>query len=303
MTCALVLTLWRMCQWDHLATIWTSSDPRLWLVCVLLLNLGLLAGGLALLVLIRGDGNELSGPRFLLNYAHVQSLSQLTPGQIGEAMLPYMHASGNVSPGTIAAGLLLQRIVAMFLVAVTAVCLAPSWISTGYIAAQIGGVIFGCIAIAYLIGHEGARARFNTIVGGRYGPILSGFYGSWMQMLRNNRWHRLLPHVCFMIFRFVFVVLTYFVVYISFGISIPLPALTGITAVTILATIVPISLNGLGVTEAIMMLSLQPHGISAEEVFSACVMGRSLWMLVLFSWSCLYWIIGWGDCRRSQSVG
>ena len=172
-SCAHIILLSRTCHWDRLAIIWTSGDPRLWLIAVGFTNLSLLAGGLALLVLIRPDGKKFSGPRFLLDYAHVQSLCQVTPGQIGEVMLPFMRGSATVPPGTIAAGLLLQRMVAVLVIAVAAVCFASPWITPGYVIVQFFVVILGCTAITYLIGHDGARARFNAVVGRRYGPILA----------------------------------------------------------------------------------------------------------------------------------
>jgi uncharacterized protein (TIRG00374 family) len=301
-TCALVFALCQICSWDRMANVWSSGDPRLWLACVVLLNLNLLAGGLALVVLIRGEGKKFSWPRFLLDYAHIQSLSQLTPGQMGEAMLPYLRGGATIPPGTIAAGLLLQRIVAMLIVAVTAVCFASSWISPGYVVAQIGVVVLGCIGITYLIHHDGARARFNATFGRRFGPILTGFYGSWMEMTQEKRLHRLLPHVLLMSFRFATMVVANYVAYLSFGISIPLTALAGIIAVTTLATVVPISLNGLGIVEAVMMLSLRQYGLSSEEVLSVCVMGRSLSMLTFLNWSLIFWMVGWSEYRSRQPV-
>ena len=222
--------------------------------------------------------------------------------EIGEAMLPFMHSSATVPPGTIAAGLLLQRIVAVLIVSVIAVSFASAWMTPGYIATQVGVVLLCCIAIAYLIGHDGARARFNTVVGRRYGPILNGFYASWVEMLQEKRFRRLLPHVLLMLFRFATVVLSYYVVYLSFGISIPFLALTGILAISTLATIVPISLNGLGIVEAILVMSLRRYAVDPAEVLSVCLMGRSLWMLVLLSWSMLFWMVRWCEPRASQTA-
>ena len=303
MTVTLAIMLCRICQWDRMASVWTSGDPRFWLIAAGFTNLSLLAGGLALLVLIRPDGRKFSGIRFLLDYAHVQSLCQVTPGQIGELMLPYMHGSATIPPGTIAAGLLLQRIVAVLIVAVTAVCFASSWLTPGYIIAQIGVVILGCIAMTALIGHVGARARFNAIVGQRYGPILKGFYGSWLEMTRENRMRRMLPHVSLMAFRFAMSVLGSYVIFLSLGVSVPLAPLTGILAIATLATAIPISLNGLGIVESVTVLSLRHYGPEAEEILSACVLGRSLIMLVLLSWSFLFWIVRWNEQRASQAAG
>ena len=299
-TGALVVALYRMCDWNHLSAIWTSGDPRLWLVYVVFLNLSLLAGGLALLVLIRGDGKKLPAARFLLDYAHVQSLSQITPGQMGEALLPYMHSSATIPPGTIAAGLLLQRIVAVLIVSVIAVSFASAWMTPSYIATQVGAVGLCCIAIASLIGHEGARARFNAFVGRRYGPILSGFFGSWVKMLQEKRLRRLLPHVFLMVFRFAAMVMANYVMFLSFGISIPVFVLTGTIAVAVLATIIPISFGGLGIVEGVMVLSLGHAGVSSEEVLSVCVMGRCLSIFSLLNWSFLFWVVGWSEFRSNQ---
>jgi uncharacterized protein (TIRG00374 family) len=302
-TCALVFALCQMCRWDRMANVWTSGDPRLWLVSVIFLNLCLLAGGVALLVLIRPNGRKFSGIRFLLDYAHVQFLCQVTPGQIGELMLPYMHGSATIPPGTTAAGLLLQRIVAMLIVAVTAVCFASSRISSEYVIAQSGFVILGCIAMTSLISHGGARARFNAIVGHRYGPILNGFYGSWLEMTRENRMRRMLPHVSLMALRFAMSVLGSYFIFLSLGVSVPLAALTGVLAIATLATAIPISLNGLGIVESVTVLSLRHYGPEAEEILSACVLGRGLMMLVLLSWSFLFWIVRWNEQRASQAAG
>ena len=299
-TGALVVVLYRMCDWNHLSAIWTSGDPRLWLVCVVFLNLSLLAGGLALLVLIRGDGKKLPAARFLLDYAHVQSLSQITPGQMGEALLPYMHSSATIPPGTIAAGLLLQRMVAMLIVAINAVCFGSSWMTTGHVAAPIGLMVLGFITITSLIGHEGARARFNAVVGRRYGPILNGFFGSWVKMLQEKRLRCLLPHVFLMVCRFAAMVMANYVMFLSFGISIPVFVLTGTIAVTVLATIIPISFGGLGIVEGVMVLSLEHAGISSEEVLSVCMMGRCLSIFSLLNWSFLFWVVGWSEFRSNQ---
>ena len=302
-TCALVLVLCRMCQWDRLATVWSSGDPRLWVIGVVLLNLSLLAGAFALLVLVRIGGQGFRWPRFVLDYAHVQSLCQVTPGQIGEALLPFMHGSAAVPSGAIAAGLLLQRMVAVLIVSVTAVCFASSWTGLGNVIAYVVAGIIGCTTIAYLISHDGARAAFNRVIGRRCGPILSGFYCSWLQMVREDRMRRLLPHVSLMIFRFAATVLSSYFVFLSFEIAVPIFELTGILAIATLATVVPISLNGLGIVEAVIVLALRPYGLRSEEILSACVTGRGLSLLVLLGWSLLFWMVRWSEHRTGRPRG
>ena len=300
MTCGLIVLLCYMCRWDRLAMVWSVGDRGLWLVTIVLLNLSLLAGALALYLLVRDGNSEILWTHFVLDYAHVQAICQVTPGQLGEALLPYMNRSTTAQPGTIVAGLVMQRIVAVLVVSLAAVVFCSSWMRPDALIAFTGGGVLFCVVVACLIGHTGIRAAANHFIGKRCGPVLNGFYSAWQKIVHENRTRRLLPHALLMILRYGATVTASYVVFRSFDISVPYFALTGVLAVATLATLIPISLSGLGVVEAVTVLSLRSYGVNSEEILAACLVGRGLTLIVLLNWSLVFWTVRWTSHRSTQ---
>lgn len=265
--------------------------------------LGGVAGAAALLALFDLRNHWPWRGRFALDYLYVQALCQLTPAQMGEAALPYIASRGRFSTGEVAAALVIQRLVALLIVVVAALTGAGRWAPAGYLWGAALAVVGAGVVLMALISNARVRARINETIGRRFGPILAGFYEAWRSMLRD-RPGRLVLHVVFMVLRYAITIGGSYAVLAAFGIQVPFAELAALTAVAVLASLAPLTINGVGITEGIFVLALAGYGYSSEKVLVACLAGRLMTALVMAACAALYlaleWCIGRGGPARGS---
>jgi uncharacterized membrane protein YbhN (UPF0104 family) len=81
----------------------------------------------------------------------------------------------------------------------------------------------------------------------------------------------------------------------AFGVVVPFWDLAALMACTTLAVLIPISFNGLGVTEGIFVAALAAYGNGTEQVLTACLAGRLLSLVTLLAGSAAFWFLRWQD--------
>jgi len=77
--------------------------------------------------------------------------------------------------------------------------------------------------------------------------------------------------------------------FMAFNVAVPFDDLAILSAWTTLILVVPISINGLGITEGVFVAALAKYGYGTEQVLSASLTGRTSWALTLLVCSALYW--------------
>jgi len=270
--------------------IWRYFDAAYILASASMIILSMVTGGLALLVLFASKSHLAWWGRFTLDYFYVQALCQLTPAQAGEVALPYVAGRGRFAPGEIAAGLVIQRMISLGIVFLVAVAGARRWADSSVLWAigAVGLVI--CLAFAAVITNARARSWLNEMVGRRFGPILYGFHDTWIGVFRDRR-GRLLLHVMLMVARFVMGVVATYAMLLAFGIVVPFQNVAALSALANLASVIPISVNGVGVVESIFVVALADYGYGTEQVLAASLAGRLLSILILLICSAAYWFL------------
>ena len=257
---------------------------------VALLTASTALGALALLVLFERKRHWAWWGRFTLDYFYVQALCQFTPAQAGEVTLPYIAGRGRFGPGEIAAALVIQRMTSIGIVIVVAVAGAGKWAGPRTLWGTATFALAACLAVAALISHSPARSWLNEFVSRRFGPILHGFHKTWIGVFQDGR-GRLALHVMIMIGRFVVAVAASYAMFMAFGVTSPFSDFAALSAWATLAAVAPISVSGLGVTEAIFVAGLASYGNGTEQVLFASLTGRALWFLNLLAWSTAYWVM------------
>ncbi|MEJ1938580.1 lysylphosphatidylglycerol synthase domain-containing protein, partial [Nostoc sp. NIES-2111] len=166
----------------------------------------------------------------------------------------YVASRGRYQPGEIAAALVVQRFAALLIVVVAALLGAGRWASAGTLWAVAGTVLLGCVLLALLISHAGVRGWINAQVGRRFGPLLAGFYDAWRAMLRD-RPGRLVLHLGWVLLRFSLSVAGGYVMFQAFDIQVPFAELMALSALAVVATLAPVTVNGVGITEGVFVLA------------------------------------------------
>jgi uncharacterized membrane protein YbhN (UPF0104 family) len=269
--------------WNHFNTVYLATGMALIVATIT-------CGSIALLLLFELNGRTALWARFTVDYFHVQALCQLTPAQAGEMALPYIAGRGRFAPGEIAASLVIQRMVSLGIVVVVALAGAGRWTQTWILWGGGGLVLLSCLAGIGMIRNGTIRTWLNNFVNRRFGPILFGFYDTWTGIFRERR-GRLLLHVILMICRFVIAVGAGFFIFRSVGVVVPFWDYAALTAWTTLALLIPISVNGVGVTEGIFVAALSAYGNGTEQVLAASLAGRTLSILILLAGSAAYWFL------------
>jgi uncharacterized protein (TIRG00374 family) len=89
-------------------------------------------------------------------------------------------------------------------------------------------------------------------------------------------------------------VLVYFLLAKSLGLNISVVTIGWVRAATILATMVPVTISGLGIREGVLIFLLSPYGVAGEEAFALSI-------LIFFATILMVGIIG-GLYEISKSV-
>jgi len=297
-TASLLVLLLRVCSWEKALEIWRHFHPGDLAASVALMTVSIVVGAIALLVLFELKGHLAWWVRFTVDYFYVQAICQLTPAQAGEAALPYVSGRGRFAPGEIAASLVIQRITSLGIILVVAVIGAGAWAEPSLLWGAAAFVLLSCLTVIAMITNSSARGWLNEFVGRRFGPILHGFYDTWTSVFRDRR-GRFMAHVVLMVSRFLIGVASSYAMFMAFDVVVPFWDLAALSAFTTLAVLIPISINGIGVTEGIFVAALADYGYGTEQVLTACLAGRVLWILTVLVWSGAYWFLGW---REGQAV-
>lgn len=293
-TVALLGLLLRSCSWEKTVEMWSQLNAGYLAASAALITVSIVGGAIALLVLFELKGHLAWWARFTVDYFYVQALCQLTPAQAGEAVLPYVSGRGRFAPGEIAASLVIQRMTSLGIVVVVAVVGAGRWADPTMLWAGAAFVVLSCLAAIAMIRNSSARSWLNKLVNRYFGSILHGFYDTWTSVFRDRR-GRLLSHVMLMIGRFVVGVASIYAVLMAFDVAVPFRELAALSALATLAALVPISINGVGVTEGIFVAALLGYGYGTEQVLTACLAGRALAILTLLVGSAAYWFLRWRE--------
>ena len=67
-------------------------------------------------------------------------------------------------------------------------------------------------------------------------------------------------------------VLVYFLLTKSLGLNVSVVTVGWIRSATILATMVPVTISGLGVREGVLIFLLKPYGVAGEEAFALSIL-------------------------------
>lgn len=279
------------CSWQNVTELWHDVHP-----IYLLFTLGLVTaaaglGAISLLLLFGPKEHPLWWARFTLDYLYVQALCQLTPAQAGEIALPYIARRSRFAPGEIAASLVIQRMVAFWLIVLLAIA-GGDRLNLGaalWFAAAVGAS--GCASAAFLIASGPVRNRVNRLADRYVGPVLGGFHDTWRSVFRKRR-TRLALHILLMAARLAVTNFALYAAFMALGITPPLLTFAGASAVAMLAAMVPISVNGIGVVEGVFVTTLAGMGYGTERVLIASLASRIVSIAAALGWAGLYWAAG-----------
>lgn len=279
-TLLLLALILRDSSYEQFLGLRDSVEPAHLVATVCLSLLATAVGAVALLLLFEVHNRLDWWGVFIADYFYVQAICLVTPAQMGEASLPYVGGRGRFAPGEIAAALVIQRIVALATLVAFAIWGAGSWVSSAYLWAATLFILVACFVLVLLISNHRIRESVSQFIGKRFGPILHGFYVSWTAMLQQRR-GRLLAHIASMQVRYLLAVASTYMLLAGFDIYVPFADLAALAALASLAALLPVTINGVGVTEGVFVLALSSFGYAAAPVIAACLAGRLINALVM----------------------
>lgn len=286
-TCSLFAVVVANCDWQEMGALWKTADWSWCVLCAVLQLAYIALGWCSLALLIDATRTLRAWTQGMVHYAAVQVFAAYTPGRIGEAVLPYSLSNPETRSPEIAASLLLQRVVGMvLLVLFGAGSLAcgidlgvsvPFYVST----ASLGiGALVACAAFRWA--HKNPAKTSD-----RLRDWLDCFGASWSDTLGGHRGN-LAAHVGVMTFRCFTSFAAWQCILLSFGASIPFTNVILLVCCLNLAAAVPISIAGIGVTDAVMAIGLSTVGYGPELAVALCLAGRGIHAVTAGLWLLLY---------------
>ena len=202
------------------------------------------------------------------HYFAGQFVGNVLPSTIGGDVLRVSRSAKNIGSTETAFGAVaLERLtgfLALPLLCLVGFVIDPSLLdsSTAWIALLVSGIALAALgAILFLAGHPRAagrlRDRDNWL---RFiGAIHVG-----IESLRRDR-RQIVGVIGTAIFYQASVIATVGFVVLTLEVGVPFPALVAFVPVVAMAQVVPISLSGLGIREGMLVLLLNPLGVSTGE--------------------------------------
>lgn len=290
---ALVLggLLW-YCNLEALVAALRQADVPQLLGFALLTTAATACGGGSLLTLFETPASAgwRSRWRFVVDYFYVQAMAQLTPAQLAEVALPYIAARGRYAGAAIAASLLIQRIISLLIVASIAVWGSGRWASEGLLWALLVGIGGAAGGLVLLMSRQAGSMPLLSRHIPALVPQLQAFRQAWQRIWFSHPL-RLASHLAIMLVRFALSIAGNWMLFAAFEIQIPYADLAAITALAILATLLPVTIGGLGLTEGVFVLALSSYGYSPSSIVAASLSGRAAAAVMFCGWALLYFLL------------
>lgn len=245
-----------------------SNVPASYIIIIFIFGiLDIILAALNLMILLRPVAKKLKFRDLFRSYLCSWSLAFFVPGKIGEASLVYF-LGDEVEPGKTATVFLLDKLITFIVLSLLSI--TGVFIFFGFNKALLLFLAAVLFSLSFLLLFLSKKVRsLMKILLGKYSILFKGFYKTFLDYLKNKKKYMLLDFMVTFIKAYgpallIFIFLKYY-----FDQDVSFFYVFLITAMGILATIIPISANGLGVRELVVLLLYGIIGVDSALVLTA----------------------------------
>jgi uncharacterized membrane protein YbhN (UPF0104 family) len=244
------------------------ASVNMWLIAAVGTSIvcWLISGWLSLFVLV---GLEHTSVRGFVDYSWIQALSGFTPGRAGELFIPVALQKDSLSTARLLGALVVQRMSNIAIILLTlGVIMAErgqSWIAASIFVLTLGGGAMVILSAGYL----------RRIVPKRW-PKMDELVFNVHYLIETLPKRIVALHALLVGFRFFTNTVTGYMVFRALGLQLPIGDFVAGVSLAALVTLIPISVAGLGISEAILWKSLEQFGLTVEIALTGSLIARVL---------------------------
>lgn len=211
--------------------------------------------------------------RWFKYYIYTVSASQVLPGKIGDFILVYFLKKEGAKTGASAALIILDKMIVLLVALLLAAIGIKLWIIESTVYWGIMAAVVILMAGLFVISPFGITLIKKVM--GKYSSKFPGFSLTIKQMVLQHS-PRMALNFVVIAFRFFVIALYYYSILRALGISAPILLMVPLFAITTIASLVPLTPNGLGVRESVGLLLFNKIGVGSDIAISLYLIDISL---------------------------
>ena len=244
------------------------SMKKVFLIPILILHIiSLLIGALNIKILIKKIKNKLSFRKILKYYLVSWSIGSIMPGKIGEFSILYMLKKENISYGQSLAITMIDKIITIIVLSITA---AITIIFLTEVKNFYKPIIFVVMIIIFLIALKAKIVRdiIKRIMPKKFADKFKKFNKTLNFFIKNHK-KELTINFVLTIIKWIITGLGITLLFFSFGFKTNPIIITAISMSLTIISLIPITINGIGLRETAAVYLYSLLGAKPEVVISA----------------------------------
>jgi len=200
------------------------------------------------------------------------SLGLLLPGKLGEFSFAYLLSREKLSLGASSAVIILDKLVMVFVIAFFAIIGTAIFFSNKL--HYMIMLILLVIAATYVFFSKPVRKIIRRLLG-KYAEKFTGFYDAFFELTSNHQ-RQILKNLTATLLRLFLNTTAIWLILLSLDVNLPIWKLFIIKSTTVMASLLPITINGLGIKESVGVYLYTLLGVPAVKAASAYIIGWAL---------------------------
>jgi len=282
---------------EQVISILKGSNPRLVLLAMLLAVPALLIRAWRWKLLISHSGAGLSYLQITSIFANSVFVGSVTPGRLGEFIRVFHLTKSGVGSGPALSSVLVDRLldVAVLLITSTAGALLMVGLRDGLVGTgSIVVVVFAVWIARWTVCGSGGNwidKLTDRILPSRLGHKMIKFRHDFCEAIEDLTWSQILRATALTLAAWSVNYLANYILARAMGLSLGFFDIAGISAITSLVALVPVSIAGAGTRDMAMILLLANYGIGKPQslALSSLFLFFVLWCALLYgAWWTIY---------------
>ncbi len=236
------------------------------LLYLVLLFLLFVIGTINVRILLKPFRTKIPFSRLLRYYMASWSAGLFIPGRLGEFLLAYFLKKNNIEYGKGIIIPLIDRLLAFFTLAIFAIIGAFIFFTINEAIKIIMGLVILLIVLYFVFINSFGRKIIRKYILRKYASRFEGFYDNLKEYLRNKK--TLFLAFLTTIIKQVFTAITIYSLFLAFNTHVNVFYVIIMHSVIVILSLIPISVNGLGVKEASAVVLYNLIGVKPEITLS-----------------------------------
>ncbi len=235
-------------------------------------------------IVLKSLGYDTRYHKVLKYFSLAWSLGNFTPSKLGDFSLGYFLKKENIPTGYTTAILVMDRLINLFVLSILSVITVNIFFKTFNIFILILSLTLVFSVFIFFIFSNKGRYLIKFLILRKYSREFEGFSKCLFHYLKE--YTLIILGFFVVILRLVVVNLLVYLVFIGYGAHVPFFLIMMVSALTIILSLVPVTINGLGTSEALYLFFYGSLGISNPVIVSVAI----IFLIVSYS-TALFFIV------------